>query len=271
MTISYNATITFRVDLIPGTMIIRVKPDGDLFSYEPGQYTVLGLHRSSSRIPDAAPDSPEIASLGEDVLIKRAYSISDNSKGDELEFVISLVRSGSLTPRLFNLKQGARIYLNSKAVGAFTLERSSGNRDLLLMATGSAIAPYISMLRKGFPENTQQHYIVVHAAEVSWDLVFRAQMEELAGQSVNFTYLPVITDEERDLRWGGLRGTIQQLIRAGEIEEELGLPITPDRFDVYLAGNPAMIDAVSAELEKIDFKHGPTDDPNTNIFMERYW
>ena len=82
----------------PDLIIVRVRPDGPLFDFKAGQYTVLGLTGSSPRAtfsePETEPPRPER-------LIRRAYSISSSSKQDEyLEFYISLVRSGELTPRL---------------------------------------------------------------------------------------------------------------------------------------------------------------------------
>jgi ferredoxin--NADP+ reductase len=271
MTLDYNATVTLRVDLVPGTMVLRVKLEGEKFDYEPGQYTVLGLKRSSSRIPDAADDRPELQSKPADHMIRRAYSITSNSSADELEFVVTLVRSGDLTPRLFSLKEGSRIYVEPKASGIFTLGSSSGIRDLLLVCTGSALAPYLSMIRTDFPQSSENQYVIVHAAAVSWDLAFRAQVEELAEQSKHLAYIPTITAPERDKNWHGLTGTVESLLAGGEIEDAIGMPISPDRFDAFLAGSPEMIDAVTAELEAREFKAGAHDDPNTNIIVERYW
>ena len=270
-TTMYNATVTACLDPVSGTRILRVKPDGELFSYEPGQYTILGLHRSSSRIPDAAPDDKVLADSAGDPLIRRAYSITSNSGDDELEFVVTLVHSGALTPRLFNLREGSRIYLGPDATGAFTLERSSGNRDLLLVATGSGVAPYLSMLRSEAPHGTEQQYVVLHVAAVSWDLAFRAQLEELARLSPNFTYIPAITQPDQDARWSGLVGTAEELLAGGEIEDELGMPVDPERFDAYLSGSPEMIGTVTAELIKRGFTTGEDGGEEANILAEQWW
>ena len=271
MTPDYNATVTLRVDLAPGTMVLRVKLDQGRFDYQAGQYTVLGLKRSSSRISDAVDDRPELKARPADHMIRRAYSITSNSVDDELEFVVTLVRSGDLTPRLFALKAGSRVYVEPRASGIFTLSASSGVRDLLLVCTGAALAPYLSMLRAGFPENAENQYVIVHAAAVSWDLVFRSQVEELSERSKHLTYLPTITDPARDASWGGLTGTVEALLAAGEIEDAIGMPLLPDRFDAFVAGSPQMVDAVSAELQARGFKAGPHDDQETNIIVERYW
>jgi ferredoxin--NADP+ reductase len=141
----------------------------------------------------------------------------------------------------------------------------------MLVATGSALAPYLSMIRSTQAEAHDTQFVVVHAAAVSWDLVFRAQLEELAEHSRHVTYLPTITAPERDPSWHGLTGDVEALLRQGEIEDATGLPVTPEHFDVFLAGHPAMIEAVSAELIERGFSAGPPDHPDTNIHVERYW
>jgi ferredoxin--NADP+ reductase len=271
MSHEYNATVTMRADLAPGTMVIRIKLDGEAFPYEAGQYTVLGLKRSSPRLQGATPESAEMQQRPADFMIRRAYSITSNSQEDELEFVVTLVRSGDLTPRLFALREGSRISVDPRASGIFTLRTASGNRDLLLVATGAALAPYLAMLRSEFAKDQEHQYVIVHAAAVSDDLCFRTQMEELSEQTSRFTYVPVIFDSERDPDWQGLSGPVEELLKTGEIEDLLGLPISPDRFDVFLAGAPEMIDAVSAQLESLGFSAGPISDPQTDIHVERYW
>jgi ferredoxin--NADP+ reductase len=267
----YNATVTLRVNLSPDLMVLRVKLDGEPFPFEPGQYTVLGLRRSSPRVSEAGEDSPELVGKPDDPMIRRAYSITSNSTERELELVVTLVRSGALTPRLFALQEGARLHVEPRATGAFTLKQASGNRDLLMVATGSALAPYLSMLRTAFPASYEHQYVVVHVAAVSWDLAFRSQMEALARSSKHLTYLPVITEPERDSSWHGLTGPVEALLRGGEIEDQLGMPITPDRFDVFLSGHPGMIEAVTGVLRGRGFKAGDSAHPDTTIHAERYW
>ena len=140
-----NATVIQRAELNPDLIIVRVRPDGPLFDFKAGQYTVLGLPGSSLR---AAFSDPETEPSPPERLIRRAYSISSSSRQNEyIEFFISLVRSGQLTPRLFVLEEGDRIWMGSKAVGRFTLSEVDGSHDLLLISTGTGLAPYISMIR----------------------------------------------------------------------------------------------------------------------------
>ncbi len=260
----YNATVTLRADIAPDTMALRVKLDGDSFPYEPGQYTILGLRRSSPRVGDALPENAELLQRPADYMIRRAYSITSNSGDDELEFVVTLVRSGDLTPRLFALREGSRVFVNPAAQGVFTLDASSGNRDLLLVATGSALAPYLSMIRTSFDETEEIKFVVVHAAGTSRDLAFRTQMDEMAAQTDRLTYIPTITHPEDDPDWDGLTGPVEKLLADGEIEDAVGMPVSPDHYDAFLSGAPEMIEAVTAALLDAGFDL-------EDIHAERYW
>ena len=264
MAADYNATVTLRADLAPGTMALRVKLDGDAFDFEPGQYTVLGLRRSSPRVAEAANDSAELRKKDGEYLIRRAYSITSNSQDNELEFVVTLVRSGDLTPRLFALREGGRVYVHPGAQGIFTLGASSGNRDLLLVGTGSALAPYLAMIRSSFSQTEGIKYVVVHAAATSRDLAFRTQLNELSMLSDRLTYIPTITNPEDDPGWEGTTGSVVELLDSGEIEDAVGIPVDPDRFDAFLSGSPEMIDQVTAALKALGFE-------DEDIHAERYW
>jgi ferredoxin--NADP+ reductase len=142
-----NAVVTLRNEVSPWLMILQVVPDGwELPDYVPGQITSLGLPGSA---PRCALAEPEKLPADPDRLIKRAYSIASSPVNREfLEFYVALVPGGALTSRLFSLKIGDRIWLSRKAVGKFTFDDSKvpKNANLVLVATSSGLAPFVSML-----------------------------------------------------------------------------------------------------------------------------
>lgn len=141
-----NAKVAQRVELSPELIILRIIPDGwELPDFIPGQFAVLGLPGTAKRTnfsdAEEAPSDP-------DKLIKRAYSIASSSTNKEyIEFYVALVRSGALTPRLFALKPGDSIFLGPKFTGMFTLEMVKQNNNIIMLSTGTGLAPYMSMLR----------------------------------------------------------------------------------------------------------------------------
>lgn len=264
----YNATLIGREEINPMLRIIRVQPDGALFEFKPGQFAVLGLLAREPRVPEAAIEENPAAP---DKLIRRAYSIASASlERRYAEFYITLVNSGELTPRLFHVAYGGRLFLGPKASGVFTLDRVPADKAVILIATGTGLAPYISMLRTLLVQETQRRFVVLHGARYSWDLGYRAELESLARLRSNFTYIPSITRPQEDPHFKGATGRLQTLIESGIVEQQAGVPINPAHADVFLCGNPEMIQAAKRHLETLGFV---ADAPKQvgSIHVEEYW
>ena len=264
----YNATLIGREEINAQLVILRVRPDGELFKFEPGQFTVLGLLGREPRVPEARAEEP---APDPDKLIRRAYSISSSSvERQYLELYVALVPSGELTPRLFQLRPGSRLFLAPKASGMFTLDRVPPGKAVLLVATGTGLAPYVSMLRTLLIRETERRFVVLHGARVSWDLGYRAELESLARLRPNFSYIPTITEPAQDPHFQGQTGLIQTLLEQGVVERLGGLALDPAGVDVFLCGNPAMITAVKALLQARGFTPAHGKQPGT-IHVEEYW
>lgn len=264
----YNATVIGREEINPQLVIMRVRPDGPLFEFKPGQFGVLGLTGAAPRVPEAAPEE---TTTPPDKLIRRAYSIASSSvERRYVEFYLTLVTSGQLTPRLFSLKHGDRIFLGPKASGVFTLDRVPAGKAAILIATGTGLAPYVSMLRTMLVKDTDRKYVVLHGARYSWDLGYRGELESLARVRPNFTYIPTITRPDQDPHFVGHTGRLQALLEQGLVEKESGVQLDPTKADVFLCGNPEMVKAVKAVLEVKGFAAGHGKEPG-NIHVEEYW
>ncbi len=204
-------------------------------------------------------------------MIRRAYSIASGSRADEfLEFYLTLVSSGELTPRLFSLQLRDRLYVGPKAVGVFTLDKAAPDKHILMISTGTGLAPYMSMLRSELVCGGSRKFVVLHGARFSWDLGYRTELMGLARHCSNFHYMPVITRPQEDITWKGRTGYLQNVIASGSIEEETGLPLTPDNFDIYLCGNPGMIATVIDWASDRGFVRDKGHDIGT-LHTEEYW
>ena len=309
MTVEYNATLVGRVEVAPGLDIVRVAPDARPFEFKDGQYVVLGVKAGEARIPEADAEVPSVvggesadgtpesrvaveaqaelagrASTDPDRMIRRAFCIASESKaGEYLEFYLTLILSGELTPRLFNLRVGDRLYVGPKAEGIFTLDKAS-TKHVLMIGTGTGLAPYRAMIRGelGLDANGRQrpravwqcnglrHFVVVHGARHSWDLGFRSELTGLSRHCSNFHYLPVVTRPNEDETWRGRSGHVQDLIASGVVERETGLAITPANFEVFLCGNPGMIDSVFGWAESRGFTRDRGPEIGT-VHAEKFW
>ncbi len=264
----YNATVIGREEINPQLVILRIQADGALFDFKSGQFAVLGLLGSEPRVPEA---DKEEAAPAPDKIIRRAYSIASSSvERRYLEFYLALVTSGQLTPRLFALRPASRIFLGPKASGVFTLDKVPSERAIILIATGTGLAPYISMMRTMLVNETQRRFVVLHGARYGWDLGYRAELESLARLRPNLTYIPSITRPQEDPTFHGHTGRIQALLEQGVIEKESGVAMDPSQIDVFLCGNPDMIKAVKVMLEGRGFNGDAAGKPGT-IHIEEYW
>ena len=265
-----NAVVAHRHEVSPGLMVLRVVPDGwDLPGFRPGQFAVLGLPAEAPRctLSDDEDDTPRAGRL-----IRRAYSIASSSKQAEyLEFYITLVRSGSLTPRLFALGAGERVWLGSKITGTFTLDQAPDDTHVVMVATGTGLAPYMSMLRTGPAGWERRRFAVLLGARHSWDLGYHGELVTMSRLCSNFHYEPVISrPAEEPVPWTGRAGYVQDLWRDRALEQVWALSPTPDNTSVFLCGNPAMIDDMLGLLDEQGFRRHTRAEPG-QIFVEKYW
>jgi ferredoxin--NADP+ reductase len=297
----YNATVVYLRKLHSDLMILRARPDYPLHPHHPGQFTVLGMGYWEPRFPGC---SEEIVLPGEEVkLARRSYSIScsvlddnglllDGSRIDWLEFYIVLVRESdkpkppALTPRLFLLREGDRLYLGEKITGHFTLAPVKPLDTVVFLSTGTGEAPHNYMLWELLHRGHAGRILAACCVRYRRDLGYLPIQDELMCRYPNYTYLSLVT---REPEVAGRKVYIQDLISSGQLEEHLGQPLDPQRTHVFLCGNPKMIGAPETDratgervypqpsgvIEILERRGFRMDHPQSkevgNIHFEKYW
>ena len=150
--------------------------------------------------------------------------------------------------------------------------------DLALIATGTGLAPFMSMLRAApvgqpspaSPARRWRRCVLVHGARNATELGYRAELTARAAADPDFTYLPLVTREPEGPGWTGLRGRVQSLLEGDTWTAQVGAPLDPATWHVFLCGNPAMIDDVDRRLGARGFRHHSKRQPGT-LHFERYW
>jgi ferredoxin--NADP+ reductase len=265
-----NAVVSQRIEVAPGLIIIRVRPEGwELPDFLPGQFAVLGLPCGAPRCEFSDPEPPP---ADPEKLLRRSYSIASSSKAKEyLEFYVALVHSGTLSPRLFALEPGHKVWLGKKFTGLFTLEQVPPEVNLVMIATGTGIAPYMSMLRTQIPLEERRRLAVLHGARHSWDLGYGCELIALQKQFPTFTYIPIISKPEEELEpWRHEAGYVQDLWTRRALDVPWGFRPAPENTHVFLCGNPAMVDQTSELLQGEGFREHSRREAG-QIHVERYW
>jgi ferredoxin--NADP+ reductase len=250
----YNATVLRLLKVHPDLMVMRVRPDFPRPPHKPGQYSVLGLGFWEPRFPGC--DEEVLGPGDETKLARRSYSIScslldkrgdllDISQTDWLEFYIVLVRESeketppALTPRLFMLREGDRLFLGEKIAGNYTLDPVRPDDTVIFLATGTGEAPHNYMLWELLRRGHRGRILSACCVRYARDLAYRSTHEELMRRYPRYTYLSLTTREPDVLTKGKVY--IQDLITSGQLEEILGQKLDPERAHVFLCGNPKMI------------------------------
>jgi ferredoxin--NADP+ reductase len=248
----YNATVVSLTKAHSDLMVMRVRPDFPLPVHKAGQYSTLGMGYWEPRAPGCQDEIPKPAEAAK--LIRRAYSLSCSvldeggqllqlAEAGWLEFYIVLVRESekgppALTPRLFTLKEGDRLFLGEKIAGQYTLDPVKPGDTVLFLSTGTGEAPHNYMLWDLLRRGHTGKILSACCVRYRRDLAYLSIHEELMRRHPNYSYLSLTTREALNV---GHKVYIQDLITSGQLEERLGHTLDPTTTHVYLCGNPKMI------------------------------
>ena len=262
----YNATVVGKIMLRPDIMTLRLDADEPRNEFNAGQYTLLGLYGREERSPNSTPETDPVEP---GKLIQRPYSIaSATTQLEQFEFYISQVKSGQLTPRLFNLQPGDRIFISKRIVGVFKLAETPPNQDIVMVATGTGMAPYLSFLRSYLIDRPESKMAIIQGAAKQWDLGYYSELTFLENSFENFTYIPTLT--EADSTWNGRKMWIEEMLEKNVLKDEAGIEIDPEKTHFFLCGNPKMVENVSGWLLNQDYTKHTRKEPGA-LHIEEFW
>jgi len=234
-----NATLVETVALTDTIRRLRVRPDDGVPPFVPGQYFALGLERDGR-------------------LLQRPYSTA-SAPGERriLEFLVRRVPGGALTPSLWELSAGDRVRIG-RPKGLFALTPGD-DRVHLFVATGTGIAPFVSMVPSLLRRPSPPRIVVIQGAAHPDELAYRAWFASL-GPGVR--YIPALSraTPARSARWDGAVGRVDAVLVRGWAE----LRLPTERTVAYLCGNPGMTAGVRTRLLELGL--GAAD-----VRAEEYW
>jgi ferredoxin--NADP+ reductase len=228
------------------------------FRFQNGQFAMIGLEI------DGRP-------------LLRAYSMASANHEEELEFFSIKVADGPLTSKLQKIRQGDTILVGRKATGTLVTDNLIPGKRLLLLSTGTGLAPFASLVKDPDVYERYETIVLVHGcrqvSELAYgeELVAKLRDDDLFGPllSEKLLYYPTVTREPfRN------RGRITDLITSEQLFSDLHLPpldIATDR--IMMCGSPAMLEELRQLVEARDFLEGSNSEPGHFViekaFVER--
>lgn len=204
------------------------------------------------------------------MIIQRAYSYLNAPNNPNLEFYIATVLKGKFTPLLRTLCSGDTVMLTKEAYGRFVLDEIPNCANLWMLASGTGIGPYLSILEDHDARLDQfSNIVLVHAVRYYKNLNYLFQMKKLKNIYSSKLHIQTITSQEESSN--SLFGRIPALIENNSLERKVELQLDITNSHVMLCGNPQMISDTKEILKK---KYGMKDHVRRNpghITQERYW
>lgn len=222
------------------------------FKFTAGQFARIGLK------------------VGEELVV-RAYSVVSSPFDETLEFFSIVVPDGAFTSNLQHLKVGDELYLEKTPYGYLTLARYQQPlpHDLWLLATGTGLAPFLSMLQDFDTWSKYQKINLVYSVRTAAELAYVDRIQEIAetfGEGHNgFKFIPIITRDPS----APLHDRLPILIENGELEKSVGIELNPVTSHVMLCGNPQMVDDTKEALKRRGLTMNRRGEGN--IAVENYW
>ena len=196
--------------------------------------------------------------------ILRAYSIASPAWDETLQFYSIKVQDGPLTSRLQKIVPGDQVILRPKPVGTLVLDALLPGKRLWLVATGTGIAPFASLLREPDVWGQYDDVILTHTCRLVAELAFGEKLvadlanDPLVGDDIGdkFTYFPTVTQEGFPHQ-----GRITDWLDSGRIFAALNLPRLNRQTDrVMICGSMGL----NTEMKRICAAAGLSEGSNAN-------
>lgn len=173
---------------------------------------------------------------------KRAYSISSGPYDDYIEFYSIKVPDGPLTSKLQNIKVGDMLEVGEKPTGTLLLANLELGGHLVMMASGTGIAPFISLLRD--PET----YDLFENITVTWTTRLHAEQDCYRDflNEMPIEYISTVTQEDAELH-----GRIQKFMADGTVQID-----DPSYQRIMLCGSIAFNNDLRDHFNSLGFAEG---------------
>ena len=228
--------------------LTSLKIDVDLGQFNAGQFVRVGLEIDGE-------------------VVARPYSLVNSPAEPALEILFNIVPEGPLSLRLFHLKPGDDIFVATNPAGFLTVSEVPDVAHLWMMATGTAIGPFLSILKGDEVWQRFERVILAYSVRMADEQAYAEQISALVeAHSEQLCFIPIITREEVE---NTLRLRIPQAITGGELESRAGVSLSAENSHVMMCGSTDMIRDVSEVLEARGMRKHRRRDPG-HYTSEKY-
>ena len=226
------------------SLIIKAK----IKSHKAGQFTRIGLKVDNE-------------------FITRSYSYASAPHDELLEIIYVNIPNGSLSPKLFQLQKGDVISVMKQAIGYFTLDEIPDGKNLWMLATGTALGVFLSILKTPKPWQRFEKIILVHGVRYAEELIYQDLIIDLKNKFPNqLIYLSSVT---RGKAKHSVNFRIPEGFKSQNFQKLTKLEINEDS-QFMICGNPEMIKDMTEILKGFGLNKNRRAKPG-NITVERYW
>lgn len=248
------------------------------FKFTAGQFVRLGIHGKDLQYFAQNHETKLITSETQGQLVDldgyvfRAYSVASSPYDEFIEFFSVVIPDGEFTSKVNHIQVGDSLLLNTTPFGYLTLVRYQLPlpNDLWLLATGTGLAPFLSILKTIDVWQQYQRIILVYSARTSQELAYQAEIGSIKSiygdDGAAFVFLPIVT---READYAGEKARIPNLIVSGKLTQLAGQKLDKERSHVMLCGNPQMVEDTKEALKSIGLTMNRRGEGN--IAVENYW
>ena len=252
----------------------------DSFKFTAGQFVRLGVnpsqlsyYKQQAAVNGDASNEELNETLNEDIF--RAYSIVSSPFDEVLEFFSIVIPDGAFTSQLQHLQVGDELLLNTTPFGFLTLARYQKPlpKDLWLLATGTGLAPFLSMLQDLKTWEDYEYIILAYSARSTEELAYIEKIESLqedfgslVDNPAKLIFIPIVTREPVE---GALTERLPKLLLEGTLQQRAGIALDIDSTHVMLCGNPEMVEDTKETLKSLGLVMNRRGEGN--IAVENYW
>jgi ferredoxin--NADP+ reductase len=239
---------------------------------------VVGVRQWTDRLFSIMVDAPvepyNAGQFGKLVLeidgevVARPYSYVNAPQERPLEFYYITVDGGPLTERLIKLVPGNTIHLAPKAAGFLILSELPPAENLWLLSTGTALGPFLAILKTPDPWARFKDIALIHAVRHTHELTYRDQIDKLLAEHPGqLRYVPFVSRETTDF---AIAARVPDAIRDGRLQAKAGMELTPEKSQIMICGNPDMVKDTTDTLLAMGFRKNKRKEPG-HITVENYW